>query len=111
VDAATLLTRCRVRAGLTQRELARRAGTSAAAVCLYEQGERVPRIDTLTRLVAATGSTLELDAVPGPAVDVAANARTLEELLDLTDHLPQRSARRLGVPPFAALAQRAPRAP
>ncbi len=106
MDAATLLTQCRIRAGLSQRELARRAGTSAAAVCLYERGERVPRLDTLTRLVAATGSTLQLAAAPPAPLDVAANARTLEDLLDLADRLPQRSARDLTAPPFASVAGR-----
>jgi transcriptional regulator with XRE-family HTH domain len=109
MDVATLITQCRHRAGLTQRELARRADTSAAAVCLYERGDRVPRIDTLTRLVAATGSTLDLAAAPPPALDHEANARTLEDLLDLADHLPQRSSAELAAPPFAALARRNPR--
>lgn len=101
-----MLTQCRLRAGLTQRELARRAATSAAAVCLYERGDRVPRIDTLTRLVAATGSTLQL-AVTRPApLDLEANARTLADLLDLADRLPQRSTLGLAAPPFATLANR-----
>jgi len=106
MDVATLLTRCRLRAGLSQRELARRAETSAAAVCLYERGERVPRVDTLTRLVAATGSTLELVATSPPPLDLASNARELEELLALADQLPQRPAGNLEAPPFAALAHR-----
>lgn len=106
MDVATLLTQCRTRAGLTQRELARRAATSAAAVCMYERGERIPRVDTLTRLIAASGSTLHLAATAGPSLDVHANARTLEELLALADHLPQRSAQNLAAPPFATLANR-----
>jgi transcriptional regulator with XRE-family HTH domain len=110
MDAATLLTECRLRAGLTQRELARRAATSAAAVCVYERGDRVPRVDTLIRLIAATGSTLQLLATRPPPLDVDANARTLEELLDLADRLPQRSVRRLEAPPFASLANRRSRA-
>ena len=104
MDAATLVFECRHRAGLTQRELARRAKTSAAAVCLYEQGERVPRVDTLVRLVAATGSSLQVAAPPPPNLDLELNARTLEELLDLADHLPQRSRRDLAAPPFGTLA-------
>ncbi len=106
MDVATLLTDARRRAGLTQRELAHRAGTSAAAVCLYERGERVPRVDTLTRLVAATGATLDLSVTPPAPVDVAANGRTLADLLTLADHLPQRSAPRLEAPQFSALADR-----
>ena len=90
---------------MSQRELARRASTSPAAVCLYERGERTPRTDTLARLVAATGSTLLLDAVPpSEAVDLEANGRVLEDLLELADHLPQRSDEQLAFPPFRTLA-------
>ena len=105
MDAATLVRTCRLRAGLTQRELARRSGTSAAAVCLYERGDRVPRVDTLARLVAAAGATLELLA-PAPTIDVDANGRELAELLDLADRLPQRAGRRIDGPVFAELAGR-----
>ena len=99
MDVATLLTRRRHQAGLTQRQLARRAGTSAAAVCLYEQGARVPRVDTLARLLAATGATLELGAtVDPPSLDPAANGRALEDLLDLADHLPHRAPGELRFP-------------
>jgi transcriptional regulator with XRE-family HTH domain len=105
VDVATLLARCRQRAGLTQRELAARAHTSAAAICMYEQGERVPRVDTLARILAAMDATLELDAVAAPdVIDMAANAQALEQLLDLADHLPRRSSRHLRAPVFRDLA-------
>ena len=106
VDAATLLRGARTRAGLSQRDLAHRARTSPAAICLYETGQRVPRVDTLARLVAATGSTLEVAArAPSAAVDVEANGRTLEELLDLADHLPQRHEPTLRSPRFRDLAR------
>lgn len=105
MDVADLIRTARERAGLSQRELARRAGTSAAAVCLYETGQRSPGVDTLRRLVAATGATLELAVRPlGEAVDVAANARALEEVLDLADHLPQRPQPALTAPRFRDLA-------
>lgn len=67
MDVATFLHRCRSEAGLTQRQLADRAGTSAAAVCHYERGTRIPRADTLVRLVAATGATLTWTARRFPA--------------------------------------------
>jgi transcriptional regulator with XRE-family HTH domain len=103
MDHATLLRTERRRAGLSQRELAARAGTSAAAVCLYERGERIPRTDTLARLLAAAGATLMLGARRSDAVDVAANGRALEELLDLADHLPQRHDDELRAPVLRAL--------
>ena len=105
MDVATLVRRARQRAGLSQRELGTRARTSAAAICMYEQGERVPRVDTLARILAATGATLELDAFAAPGeIDVAVNGRTLEQLLDLADHLPRRSTRLLRAPVFRDLA-------
>src|SRR5687768_15148209 len=105
MEIATLLRRARQRAGLSQRELAARAQTSAAAVCLYEQGERSPRVDTLSRLLSAMGATLELDVALTPSrIDVQANARTLEQLLELADHLPRRSSKRMRYPVLRDLA-------
>jgi transcriptional regulator with XRE-family HTH domain len=108
VDAATLLAESRRRSGLTQREVARRARTSAAAVCLYETGQRVPRVDTLARLVAATGSTLALSAPPQAPIDLAANGRALADLLRLADALPHASSDRIAGPALASLARRRP---
>jgi transcriptional regulator with XRE-family HTH domain len=101
MDAATLLVSVRRRAGLSQRELARRARTSAAAVCLYERGERVPRVDTLERLVAAAGAALSVDAHI-PDIDVRARGEDLVAVLDLADQLPQRHSPRLEFPPFSS---------
>lgn len=63
VGVAELLRSARTSAGLTQAELARRAGTSQAAVARYESGDVSPVVSTLERLLAATGSRLELGAV------------------------------------------------
>lgn len=75
-------------------------------MCLYERGDRIPRVDTLERLLAAAGSTLALRAHPAPPVDVAAQARDLVAVLDLADHLPQRHDAELAFPPFRTLATR-----
>lgn len=100
-----MLRRCRTEAGLTQRQLADRAGTSAPAICAYERGERVPRADTLVRIVAATGATLRWEVTPAGSIDVQRNARVLEEVLDLADHLPRRRpADAITAPVFAELA-------
>ena len=100
VDVATLISDTRRRAGLSQRELARRARTSAAAVCQYERGERVPRVDTLERLIAATGGELTLEVRPAPGIDLEATRRDLEAVLQLADALPQRHDPELRYPPF-----------
>lgn len=48
----------RERAGLTQGELARRAGTSRPTVSAYEAGRKSPNLATVQRLLAALGAHL-----------------------------------------------------
>lgn len=98
VDAAALIRDQRRKAGLSQRELAERAGTSAAAICLYERGDRVPRVDTLQRVVAAAGGSLVIGVEADAPIDVAANARALELVLALADELPSHSSDELHYP-------------
>ena len=50
----------RRQAGLSQTELASRAGTSQAAVSAYESGKRSPSVDTLCRLLAAAGCEVRM---------------------------------------------------
>lgn len=76
-DVAELLRRARATAGLSQRELARRAGTSSATLSQYETGRKAPRIDTLDRLLAACGHCLVLRAEPSAAPRVRTAARSL----------------------------------
>lgn len=63
-SASTVLRSARRRAGLSQRELGRRAGTSGAAVAAYETGTKEPRLSTLQRLVTAAGQTLRVGLDP-----------------------------------------------
>jgi transcriptional regulator with XRE-family HTH domain len=56
-------------AGLTQRELAQRAGVPQAAVARIERGQQVPRADTLARLLDACGFELRLAPKRGAGVD------------------------------------------
>jgi len=53
IDAPHLLRTHRVAAGLSQRELARRAGTSSATLHRYESGAVDPSTETLNRLLRA----------------------------------------------------------
>lgn len=57
---AELLARVRRAAGLSQDELARRAGTSRTPVSAYEHGHRSPALDTVDRLVRRPGDSLML---------------------------------------------------
>lgn len=55
----------RVFAGLSQRELAERAGTSQPAVNRYERNLALPTLPTLERLLDACGRRLVIDSAPG----------------------------------------------
>jgi transcriptional regulator with XRE-family HTH domain len=57
-DAASLLREARTRAGLSQRELAKRAGTAQSVVARIERGLSDPSWQTLKRLIAAAGFSL-----------------------------------------------------
>jgi transcriptional regulator with XRE-family HTH domain len=58
-----ILQEARRRAGLTQRELAERAGTSQAAIARIERGRQLPSLETLQRLLRACDLDLELRVV------------------------------------------------
>lgn len=61
-----LIRELRVGAGLSQRALAQRAGTSQPAIARYERGVATPSWETLQRLAAACGWRLGLDPEPLP---------------------------------------------
>jgi uncharacterized protein len=90
--AGELIFEARRRAGLSQAELARRAGVSRPTVNAYERGRREPGVEALERLLAAAGSRL----VIAPAIeypDPERAARDLEDLLSLADAIPSRGGR------------------
>jgi hypothetical protein len=62
---ATLIRRARTGAGLSQAELAARAGTSQPALARYEGGTILPTLPTLERLLSACGRRLQVRAVRG----------------------------------------------
>lgn len=66
MSIAQVIAECRAEAGLSQAELARRAGTSQATISAYESGTKSPVVATLERLLAATGHSLELRASRRP---------------------------------------------
>jgi transcriptional regulator with XRE-family HTH domain len=57
---SSLISTARIEAGFSVAELARRAGTSRPTVSAYEHGRVSPTLDTLERLLAATGNELAL---------------------------------------------------
>jgi transcriptional regulator with XRE-family HTH domain len=61
-----LVREARLAAGLSQRDLARRAGTSQPAIARYERGLATPSWETLERLAAACGRRLTIGSEIAP---------------------------------------------
>jgi transcriptional regulator with XRE-family HTH domain len=78
-------------AGLSQRALARRAGTSQPAIARYERGVATPAWETLERLAAACGRrvAITVETLPDPH-----DLELAETLLDLTPEERLRALRR-----------------
>jgi len=59
--AGALLRKARVAAGLSQAELAARAGVTQSVISAYESGHRQPALGTLAALIEAAGYELVID--------------------------------------------------
>jgi transcriptional regulator with XRE-family HTH domain len=87
---------CR-RSGLSQAELARRAGMPRSVVNVYLRGHREPGADVLARLAAAGG--FEVGLTPRkPPVDAERAGRILVQVLELAEALPFRPRPELDYP-------------
>jgi predicted nucleotidyltransferase/DNA-binding XRE family transcriptional regulator len=80
-EIKSLIRVARLEAGLTQAELAARAGTSQPAVARYERGSVAPTLSTFERLLAACGrraivSTVPASARRGPDMRLLRDGRT-----------------------------------
>lgn len=64
VEAAQLVYDLRKKAGLSQRELAKRVGTTASVICRMEQADYEGSLPMLRRIAGALNRRLELRAVP-----------------------------------------------
>jgi transcriptional regulator with XRE-family HTH domain len=69
--AGALIADARLQAGLTQAELAARAGTVQSAIAAYEAGRRQPTLPTLYRILAAAGFDLRARLTPADDHDEA----------------------------------------
>jgi transcriptional regulator with XRE-family HTH domain len=58
---STLLERARIEAGLSQDELADRAGTSRTTISAYEHDRKSPTLATATRLLSSAGFELTIE--------------------------------------------------
>lgn len=82
-DMADMLVRARRAAGLSQEELARRAGTSRPTLSAYEHGRKSPTVDTLGRLLAEAGHDLVVVPVPRVVEHVTSRGRVVSTLSEL----------------------------
>ncbi len=99
MSTSDLIARLRREGGYSQAELARRSGIPRTAINAYERGHRTPTAATLARLTEACGYLLDIRR--RPTIDVHANARALEQVLDLAEILPRRRRNRLTFPSLA----------
>lgn len=100
--AATLIAEIRTRSGLSQAELARRAGLDRSVVNAYAHGRRQPSVAALGRI--ARGAGLELELVPAAREAAAEHSgEVLSQVLDLAWALPYRPRAELQYPPLIRL--------
>jgi transcriptional regulator with XRE-family HTH domain len=85
MEVTTLIRGARQAAGITQLELADRAGTAQPAVAAYESGGKTPNLATLGRLLGACEHDIEVLARPRMrrgAASLAELAQTIKEDLE-----------------------------
>lgn len=68
VPSGALLKRARADAGLSQTDVARRAGVAQSVISAYESGQRQPSLATLEKLVEAAGHRLVIGLEPIPSL-------------------------------------------
>lgn len=86
-------------AGLSQAELARRAGIPRSVLNVYLRGKREPGADALIGLAAAAGFDLE-PTRREPPVDAERAGKILVQVLDLAEALPFRPRAEMAFPPL-----------
>lgn len=96
-----LIEHVREAAGLSQAELARRAGIPRSVMSVYVHGKREPSAEMLAKILASAGYRLSAERV-APPVDPVRAGRILEQVLGLAEALPYRPGRANDYPPLAA---------
>lgn len=98
-STASLLGEIQRRSGLSQAELARRAGIPRSVLNAYLRGGREPGTDALLRIAAAAGVSLRVDR-RRPPVDPDRASRILTQVLELAEALPFRPRAEMQFPPL-----------
>ena len=97
--AASLVADILRKSGLTQAELARRAGLPRSVLNAYMRGNREPGADALLRIASAAGVRLELEERK-PPVDPQRASFILNQVLGLAEALPYRPRAEMAYPPL-----------
>jgi transcriptional regulator with XRE-family HTH domain len=101
--AGELIGEMRRASGLSQAELARRAGVQRSVLSAYEHGRRQPSVAALARIAAAAGQEIRVDS-SSEKVALEHAGKILEQVIDLAERLPYRPRRELAYPPLIRLA-------
>lgn len=80
MTSGTLIRQARLRAGLSQVELAERSGKGRAQIARWERDSVTPSLETLREVLQACGFDLELRLVPFEPFDPRAEEQLREEL-------------------------------
>jgi transcriptional regulator with XRE-family HTH domain len=99
MSTAALVAEILRKSGLTQAELARRAGLPRSVLNAYIQGHREPGAVAVLRLAGAAGVKLELEE-RRPPVDQQRASFILNQVLGLAEALPYRPRAELAYPPL-----------
>jgi uncharacterized protein len=99
-SAAALVGEIQRSSGLSQAELARRAGIPRSVLNAYLRGGREPGTDALLRIAAAGGMSLRAEPRK-PPVDADRASRILVQVLELAEALPFRPRAEMQFPPLA----------
>ena len=98
---ADTLREARMKAGLSLRELARRAGTSHSTLLAYEQAKKIPTTTTFFRVIEACGNAIDIDIQPRVKErDGIPRGEELAAVLYLAEQFPRRASRHLDLPRF-----------
>jgi transcriptional regulator with XRE-family HTH domain len=97
--SSALLQLARLKAGMSQRELAERAGVPVTMISAYERDQRQPTLSTLLRLLRAAGFDLRLHlAAYDPHDEILAGLEAGRAEYERRQPDPQRQAWRDAVP-------------
>jgi transcriptional regulator with XRE-family HTH domain len=101
-STVSLIEEIQRQSGVSQAELARRAGIPRSVLNAYVRGSREPGTDALLRIAAAGGVALRAEPRK-PPVDPERASHILVQVLELAEALPFRPRAEMQFPPLAQL--------